>query len=383
MKVLMVIDGTLPHVVNGVSVHAKHLLNELVKICDITVLDISEKATTQTIYTDDCIEIPMIALPITIGDSSLDLPDPAPNGWPRSWIRATYRIIANREWLSDYIKQFDIIHFQDYFCSFLIELCRNNSRAKVITTVHALSHSTNHFSHAMRSYLLSNSDRIISVSEWLTDELLHQWNIPLQKISTIHNGIQMSNHSSQTIRRNNLITYAGRLDEVKGCDILLKSISLLLHSGVVNRNWEVIIMGNGNQREHLENLANSLGIRDMCNFMGIVSPDTVRHYMRQATVHVVPSRMESFGLTAIEGLCEGAIVVASTAGGLPEVLRGSPLAKTFSVDDVFDLTQALQAALCMKVSNTERESEKKRLAFEFSWKQIAQDTFEAYKSTCL
>jgi glycosyltransferase involved in cell wall biosynthesis len=68
-------------------------------------------------------------------------------------------------------------------------------------------------------------------------------------------------------------------------------------------------------------LGQDLGIADRCVFAGHVDYADVLVYMATATVTAVPSRSEAFGVINIESMAVGTPVVASAAGGIPEIVR--------------------------------------------------------------
>jgi len=84
---------------------------------------------------------------------------------------------------------------------------------------------------------------------------------------------------------------------------------------------KVVVAGDGFERPELIHLAESLGIAEDVTFLGWVANTDLPPYYRAAAVSVIPSLEEGFGIPAAEAMgCETA-VVASDAGGLPEVVQ--------------------------------------------------------------
>ncbi|GAC1336992.1 MAG: D-inositol-3-phosphate glycosyltransferase [Candidatus Dormibacteria bacterium] len=127
------------------------------------------------------------------------------------------------------------------------------------------------------------------------------------------------------------ILYAGRLERLKGLDLLVDALAVLAADG---RHDDVVVLvagadsGDGaSQSGHpggetgrLLARARSLGVADHLHFLGPVAHAELAAHFAAADVVAVPSRTETFGLTALEALATGTPVVATAAGGLSELI---------------------------------------------------------------
>ncbi len=115
-----------------------------------------------------------------------------------------------------------------------------------------------------------------------------------------------------------LLAY-GRLVPDKGFDLALRALVLVSRCEPAAR---LVLAGDGAARPDLERLADSLGVSEAVDFVGMVAPAEVAALIDHASVVVVPSRWdEPFGLVALEAALMARPVVAARTGGLAEVVE--------------------------------------------------------------
>jgi len=119
------------------------------------------------------------------------------------------------------------------------------------------------------------------------------------------------------LRRDRDILFVGRLVEGKGVDLLLKALALL---GSRGRAANLTVVGDGPDRKTLEAAAGAAGLGSQVAFLGALSGDDLADVMNRHRVLAVPSRVEAFGIVALEGLACGCAVAVSDVGGLPEAV---------------------------------------------------------------
>ena len=110
----------------------------------------------------------------------------------------------------------------------------------------------------------------------------------------------------------------GRVVEKKGFDLLLDGYAAMDPS---ERTADLVIGGSGSALAQLEVRAEEAGLADRVHFVGRLSREQVASAMAGATVFVMPSRLEPFGIVALEGWRAGTAVVATSRGGAPEFVR--------------------------------------------------------------
>jgi glycosyltransferase involved in cell wall biosynthesis len=141
------------------------------------------------------------------------------------------------------------------------------------------------------------------------------------KIHYIPNGIDTSIFRPAKKDKKFDLIFIGRFQKHKGLDILLNAISILEKRG---RRPNVAIVGNFSdyQRQFCANHLPS-GSRNSLHFIGTVPHERIPDLINSSRVLVVPSRYESFSLPTLEALACGVPVIATSVGGIPELLDGN------------------------------------------------------------
>ncbi|MFF0556399.1 D-inositol-3-phosphate glycosyltransferase [Streptomyces sp. NPDC004266] len=115
--------------------------------------------------------------------------------------------------------------------------------------------------------------------------------------------------------------YAGRIQPLKGPDVLVRAVAELLREapGLRRRLLVPVVGGHSGASEQgsVRRLAEELGVADVLRPRPPVPQERLADWYRAADVLVVPSRSESFGLVAVEAQACGTPVLAAAVGGLP------------------------------------------------------------------
>jgi len=141
-------------------------------------------------------------------------------------------------------------------------------------------------------------------------------------------------------RGGRVVLFYGRWSSVKGLDLLAKAVNLLPDD--LLRRLEIRIFGNGDGEWLGRAFANS---RAQITIGGWLDDAAKEAELANADLFVLPSRAEGFAQTLVEAMLVGLPVVASDAGGIPEVLAGYPSARIVPTGDTQSLSEALRAAL--------------------------------------
>ena len=107
--------------------------------------------------------------------------------------------------------------------------------------------------------------------------------------------------------------WAGRLEHVKGIDLLLEAVRLLKQ--ITRQPFRVRLAGKGSLRAELEQQAEVLVVDDHVKFLGRISREAMQREMQGASCFVLPTRYEAFGAVLIEAMASGLPVIATRSGG--------------------------------------------------------------------
>ncbi|MBD2363139.1 glycosyltransferase family 4 protein [Anabaena minutissima FACHB-250] len=162
--------------------------------------------------------------------------------------------------------------------------------------------------------LIANSHT--ACSNFLGESCAFPW-----QVVTLYNPIVISSES-QPKNLDKLSTpykfvFVGRLDADKGVDILLRAASILKNE---NRNFQVLIIGDGGTVNKLQQLTSSLELVNYVSFLGKLSNQEVIAQLEDALALVAPSRwQEPAGYVVLEAASTQTCSIVSKVGGLPEL----------------------------------------------------------------
>jgi len=169
----------------------------------------------------------------------------------------------------------------------------------------------------------------------------------------------------------------GRVVDKKGFDLLLAGYAAM---DPVDRTADLVIGGSGPALEHLEAMADEAGIADRVHFVGRLTREQVAEAMAASAVFVMPSRLEPFGIVALEGWRAGTAVVATSRGGAPEFIRDGVdgmLVDPFDTPAVADVLRVLLSDADLRRSLARAGRER---VVDFAWPVVAARYRDLYES---
>lgn len=186
-----------------------------------------------------------------------------------------------------------------------------------------------------------NCSRLVPVSESLMTGLRALMPWIDEKVEVIPNMIREEMFLPPSSPRETspfVFFWAGRLEHVKGIDLLLEASSALASRS--DTPFSVRLAGRGSLRKQLEDQAESLGIGDRVTFLGRISREEIQQEMQMASCFVLPTRYEAFGAVLIEAMATGLPVIATRSGG-PQFIIDETCGFLIDPDNTDQLTEAM------------------------------------------
>lgn len=162
-----------------------------------------------------------------------------------------------------------------------------------------------------------------------------------------------------------------RLERVaadKGIPECLEAVKALRERGTTIR---YDIVGDGNFRPHLEEMAKDLGLQDVVTFHGHVSDDELQHRYEAANVFILPSKREGFGIVFLEAMASGLPIVGCEIGGATHVVRDSVNAISVPYESAPAVASALEVLADPMKRNLLGRSGLAMVQTEFSYEHFA------------
>jgi glycosyltransferase involved in cell wall biosynthesis len=189
-------------------------------------------------------------------------------------------------------------------------------------------------------------DRYLAVSASVRDAL-RAAHIPDDRIRVIPSGIELDGPpDADSLRRASgldenilLVGVVASLTREKGQDVAIEALGRLANRHAVH----LALIGEGPERDALRARAEQRGALARVHFTGFRAD--ARALLRQLDLCLVPSRIEGLGTAALEAQAEGVAVIASRAGGLPEVVRDGETGRLVPPGDPAALATAIGDAL--------------------------------------
>ncbi len=304
--------------------------------------------------------------------------------------------------------QYDLIHSHYWMSGIAARALKTAWGVPIAHMFHTLGHMKNRvagFGEAEGDYriqgeheVLETADCIVAATPAEVAQLQWLYKADTNKIIVIPPGVDLGHfypippdEAKEFVGvspHDHNILFVGRVEPLKGIDILIHAIALMEEKGVVdNHHVCVAIIGGdpdvspadmSHEMARLQALRKSYGLKDLVTFLGKRGQDTLPYYYSTADVLVMPSHYESFGMVALEAMACGTPVIASQVGGLAYLVRDGETGYHVPGDDPEALGERLTALIVNQGLREQMAAQAAAYARQYSWEKIAKQLINVY-----
>ena len=232
-------------------------------------------------------------------------------------------------------------------------------------------------------FISKRFDNIIANSQNVKEYVARREKTPLSNIKVIYNGLAMPEHSEakplifNDVQADLWIGIVANLRAVKRIDIFLRALAHL--KNICNDiNFKAVVIGEGVEREYLQEISKDLNLTSTVYFVGSVN--NVIAYIKNIDIGVICSDREGFSNAILEYMVCGLPVVATAVGGNPELVDDQ---NGFCIppDDYVSIAKCL-AKLAMSSELREKKGQKslEKVKHNYSWDKIIKEWENYYIS---
>ena len=238
--------------------------------------------------------------------------------------------------------QFDVIHAHDWLTYFAGIAAKRVSGKPLVVHMHATSFDRSSSDNIdTRVYEIERAgmaaaDRVIAVSNLTRNIVIEKYNIPAEKVVTVHNAVRFAEKENELPERgveDKIITFLGRITVQKGPDYFVEAAAKVLKRVP---NVRFVMAGSGDMMNHVIRRVARLGIADRFHFTGFLKGDDVHKMFQLSDVYIMPSVSEPFGISPLEAMRANVPSIISKQSGVAEVLDYAVKVDYWDVDAMAD-----------------------------------------------
>jgi len=309
-------------------------------------------------------------------------------------------------------RRYDLLHSHYWLSGWVALELRKGWRVPVIQMFHTLGHlkktvaANGGLSEArertrVETEVMGLADRVVAATPADKSQMVEFYGADPARITVVLPGVdhdlfhpipraEARRYVGLANSSEHMLLFVGRLDPVKGLNVLFEALCLLLRE--LAPSWQgriclAVIGGDsaesaGALREEadcLDDVKERYGLQEMVAFLGSRLQETLPYYYSAADVCVMPSLYESFGLVALEAMACGTPVVASRVGGLPYVVRDGETGLLVPDNDPAALAEKLRQLLTEPELRKRLGAQASEVAREYSWQRVAAENLSLYR----
>ena len=255
---------------------------------------------------------------------------------------------------------------------FTEKLVRNNEYNNIKIAEEHIYHNNNKKYLRKLRYILKYIDYLMPSSNYLTNFYKERYIKYQNKIITNKMPIETNNKISKLNKK--IIISVGRLSKEKGFDDLIK-----LFSKIKEKDWILYIIGTGSEYDNLSNLITKYKLDNNIKLLGFKTTEELNDLYEKASIYIMTSIEESFGLVLLEAASHGLPLIAySNALGAKEIIKTNGIL----IDNRDESKMVKELTKLMENEKLRKEYQEKSLNIykEYDYNVIKQDNIDFYKN---
>jgi D-inositol-3-phosphate glycosyltransferase len=290
---------------------------------------------------------------------------------------------------------YDLVHSHYWMSGWVGQTLADCWKAPHVVMFHTLAEAKNQYHVGEREprYRIAGervvsrgADRIIVASESERQTLIEDYRVAPNRMSIIPCGVDVDLFRPLEVKESRaslglhqdtpVLLFIGRIEPLKGIDVLIRAASQL------DGKFQLLVVGGDEKdamRTHeLHTLAEEVGVEGKVVFADAVPHEELPRFYNAASICVVPSYYESFGLVALEAMACGVPVIASRVGGLKETVQDGRTGYLVPWRCPEPFAERLDLLLTNEPLRRSLGEEARQVAQDYAWPLIAEQVEGVY-----
>jgi D-inositol-3-phosphate glycosyltransferase len=238
--------------------------------------------------------------------------------------------------------------------------------------------------------IAQNATTIVAATADEQRQLVRDYQAPSERIAVVPPGVNTARffpwetaNPFDPADERHLILYVGRIEPLKSVDTLIRALAILRdeHPAIADE-WVCAIVGGDPDNVHdeemqrLRRLVREANLTEHVRFKGAIAPAKLAPVYRAASVLVLPSDYESFGMVALEAMACGTPVVASRVGGLVHLVRDGETGFLVEPRNPAEFASRLYAMVTQPEMRAGMGQRSALIALRYSWGDVADQVLQ-------
>jgi len=293
--------------------------------------------------------------------------------------------------------EYDIVHSHYWLSALVAQELSDQWNIAHVTTFHTIADIKNiclmwQIENSRRIFaereIAIKADVVLAADTHEIEFLSRAYRIPNHKFKLTSGGVdplkfypidKLLARKKLNIGDEKILLFVGRLDPIKGLNLLLEAAYLVKEFYSV----KIIVIGGdsgeNSEIQKLDKLAQDLGITEKVIFINAVDQNTLSYFYSAADILTIPSYYESFGLVALEAMSCGLPVIAMSTGGLTNLIVHGETGLLVGKRSPQIFASAILSLLNNESMRINMGKNGIRRASSFSWSRVAESVIETYE----